>query len=322
MLRWNRRDPGKATMKAEIFIVSGFLGAGKTTLIQKWLREGALQGKVAIVENDFGEVGIDAALLRSGAVHVTELSAGCICCSLSGDFVRALEDLITRYAPDTILIEPSGVGMLSDVKTACIHPRIEPLARMVRAVTVVDIRRMQRYLENFGAFYEDQIRRADAIVLSRVEQCPTLVAAVTERVIALNPKASVHIEPWDSLEAQDVLNADPAARERRIVIGRRSTASGGSMPNHAAEELFQTVTIHTDREFTPEELHASLQAAEQSCEMLLRAKGVLHTAQGYCLVQYTEGETQIEPSFVQGGFLCLIGLGLNSQALERIMTGE
>ena len=94
-------------MKSEIIIVSGFLGAGKTTLIQTWLSKGALQGKVAIIENDFGEVGVDAEQLRSGNVSVTELSAGCICCSLSGNFVRALEELIERYAPDTIIIEPT-----------------------------------------------------------------------------------------------------------------------------------------------------------------------------------------------------------------------
>ena len=109
-------------MAIDIIIVSGFLGAGKTSLIQKWLQDGALHGRVAIIENDFGEIGVDAALLRLGEVTVSELNSGCICCSLSGDFVRALLELITRYAPDTILIEPSGVGMLSDVrKLVCIQ---------------------------------------------------------------------------------------------------------------------------------------------------------------------------------------------------------
>ncbi|HOO51316.1 MAG TPA: GTP-binding protein [Alphaproteobacteria bacterium] len=124
-------------MAAEIIILSGFLGAGKTTLLQGWLKAGAFHGKTAVVENDFGEVGVDAQLLRSGNISVTELSAGCICCSLSGNFVRALEELIENYAPDTILIEPSGVGMLSDVKKACANPRILPLARVRCAVTIV-----------------------------------------------------------------------------------------------------------------------------------------------------------------------------------------
>ena len=308
-------------MIAEIILVSGFLGAGKTTLIQKWLNEGKLHGKIAIVENDFGDVGVDAALLRSGTIPVTELSAGCICCSLSGDFVRALEDLITRYAPDTILIEPSGVGMLSDVRRACVHPRILPLARVLCAITVVDIKRMQRYLENFGAFYEDQIRRADVIVFSRVEQYPELASSATERIISLNQSARIYFEPWDTLSATEVLQTDEDIEKKRQVIGRRTSAQSTVQRQHFAEEMFQTITIHTDRVFTAEELHTKLQAAEQSCKIMLRAKGVLRSVDGYYLVQYTEGETQIESSQIPGGFLCLIGLGLDAQNFQRIFDG-
>ena len=197
-------------MVAEIVIVSGFLGAGKTTLIQQWLDKGVFSGKTAIIENDFGGAGVDAALLRSGDVTVTELSEGCICCSLAGDFVRALEELTAQYAPDTILIEPSGVGMLSDVRRACSHPRIAPLARVRCAVTIVDIRRMSRYQASFGVFYEDQIRRADAIVLSRVEQHPELTvyfapgprigsipANRLQRLLALRPL--IHLNASEAL---------------------------------------------------------------------------------------------------------------------------
>lgn len=309
-------------MAVNIIIVSGFLGAGKTTLIQKWLNDGALRGRVAIIENDFGEVGVDAALLRAGEVTVSELNSGCICCSLSGDFVRALEELITRYAPDTILIEPSGVGMLSDVRKACLHPRIQPLAQVLCAVTIVDIKRMRRYLENFGAFYEDQIRRADAIVLSRVEQYPEKIADALERAIALNPTARIFSEPWDALPSATILAGEQPAIEKRLVIGRRSSAPHAAKQAQSTGELFQTVTIHTDRVFTPEALHVQLLAAEQSCEILIRAKGVLRSQDGYCLVQYTEGETQIEPSLISGDFLCLIGCGLNNQELQRMFTGE
>ena len=309
-------------MAADIIIISGFLGAGKTTLIQKLLAEGALQGKIAIVENDFGEVGVDAALLRSGAVHVSELSAGCICCSLSGDFVRALEELIIDYAPDTILIEPSGVGMLSDVRKACVHPRIQSLARVLCAVTVVDIKRMQRYLENFGAFYEDQIRRADTIVLSRVEQYPDLVAAATERIVSLNVNARIVSKPWDALSARDILSPEQSAPEQRIVIGRRSSAPSVAKLNRTADEMFQTVSVHTDRAFSPQELHECLEAADRACALLIRAKGIVRSSDGYCLVQYTEGETQIESSLVSGSFLCLIGCGLDNQELQEIFTKE
>lgn len=307
-------------MKADIIIVSGFLGAGKTTLIQTWLRENALQGKIAIVENDFGEVGVDAELLRASDVSVTELSAGCICCSLSGNFVRALEELIVRYAPDTILIEPSGVGLLSDVKKACANPRIQALATVRRAITIVDIKRMQRYLQNFGASYEDQIRRADAIVFSRVDQCPALVPVALERVIALNQSARIYSEPLDALSAAKLLAPDDESAKKRLVIGRRSSAAQ-SAQQPGADDQFQTVTIYTDRIFAPEALHALLEEAALFCTMLIRAKGVLRALDGFILVQHTEGETQIEPSIVNGGFLCLIGSGLDAQRLQRLFEG-
>jgi G3E family GTPase len=309
-------------MAAEIIVISGFLGAGKTTLIQKWLSEHALPGKIAVVENDFGEVNVDAALLRSGDVVVSALSAGCICCSLSGDFVRALEELIVRYSPDTILVEPSGVGMLSDVLNACLHPRIQPLAHVVCAVTVVDVQRFHRYIDNFGAFFENQIRRADAILLSRVETDAARIPAVLERVISLNPGARVFASGWEALDAQAVLNRAPRSQTARVLTGRRSSRTQKPLREHPAEGTFDSVTIHCERVFTAQELHERLQQAEDSCAALIRAKGVLHTYDGHALVQYTQGETQIEPTFIEGGFLCLIGQGLDTAAIQNILCGE
>ncbi|MDD4312789.1 MAG: GTP-binding protein [Eubacteriales bacterium] len=303
-------------MATEIIILSGFLGAGKTTLIQRWLKEGAFHGRIAVVENDFGEVGVDAELLRSGNISVTELSAGCICCSLSGNFVRALEELIENYTPDTILIEPSGVGMLSDVKKACANPRILPHASVRCAVTIVDIKRVHRYLENFGAFYEDQIRRADTIVLSRVEQSPELIPAALERIFALNDRARVFTEPWDRLVPAEVLSIDPPASKPRTMIGRRTEHVA-----RTAEDVFDTITIRPNRLFTDGDLHARFLQAEQ-CGVLLRAKGVVASIDGPLIVQYTLGETQLEPSTVNGNFLCFIGQGLDIQRLNELFYGE
>lgn len=115
-------------MAAEIYVISGFLGAGKTTLIQKLLKEAFWKEKVVLIENDFGEISVDAALLKSTGVEVKEINAGCICCSLAGDFVKALKELLDRFRPDTIMIEPSGVGKLSDIIKACSDPRLKPLA--------------------------------------------------------------------------------------------------------------------------------------------------------------------------------------------------
>lgn len=303
-------------MSTEIIILSGFLGAGKTTLIQRWLKEGIFHGKTAVVENDFGEVGVDAELLRSGNITVTELSAGCICCSLSGNFVRALQELIKNFAPETILIEPSGVGMLTDVKKACSNSGILPLASIRSAITIVDIKRMHRYLENFGAFYEDQIRRADAIVLSRVEQNPELIPAALETVFALNSRARVFAEPWDQLRPAEVLSSDPPPNKPRIIAGRRTERVA-----RVAEDVFDTITIRPNRVFSAADLHEKFLQAEQ-CGVLLRAKGVVASAGGPLLVQYTLGETQLEPSAISGSFLCFIGQYLDKKRLCEIFFGD
>ena len=309
-------------MAATITIISGFLGAGKTTLIQTLIGLGAFPGKVAIVENDFGEVSLDAALLRQGAVTVSELNSGCICCSLSGDFIRALEELVARYQPDTILIEPSGVAKLTDILSACAHPRLQSIAHVQSAITVVDVKRVRLFLDNFGAFYEDQVKRADIIVLSRVERYPDLVSDALERIIALNSRANIVALPFSELTADQLFLSAQAEPKKRIVIGHRAARTEQPAPSHAAEDTFQTVTIHTQRSFLPEELHALLQRAEIASGLLVRAKGILKGAAGSILVQYTLGETIIEETEAEGDFLCLIGQGLDASALNSLFLEE
>ena len=140
----------------DMYLISGFLGAGKTTLIQKLLTEAFKSKKVALIENDFGDFSVDAALLREGGYQVLALNAGCICCSLTGDFTAALASLLKTYRPDVVLIEPSGVGKLSDVERACRDRRFATSARITQKITVVDVKRCASYLENFGAFFEER----------------------------------------------------------------------------------------------------------------------------------------------------------------------
>ena len=150
----------------ELYLISGFLGAGKTTLLQKLLREGFAGQKAALVENDFGAVSLDAKLLKSGGYTVQELRAGCICCTLNGNFVSALVSLLRRVQPDVVLIEPSGVAKLSDVEALCRDHRLAALAVLKQKITVVDAANCASYCENFGAFFEDQVRCADTLVFS------------------------------------------------------------------------------------------------------------------------------------------------------------
>lgn len=156
----------------ELYIISGFLGAGKTTCIQTMIRSALKGKKVAVIENDFGESSVDAALLAECSLTVTNLSSGCICCSLTGDFRRALEQIRKDYAPDVILVEPSGVGKLSDVVKPCISLEDQGKIQLVRTITVVDARFFDKYRKNYGEFYEDQILYADLILMSHQETCP------------------------------------------------------------------------------------------------------------------------------------------------------
>ena len=208
-------------MPAEIFIVSGFLGAGKTRLIQKLLRETFQNNKVVLIENDFGEISIDAALLKSGGIEVREINSGCICCSLAGNFLQALKEILDRFQPEKLLIEPSGVGKLSDVLTACNHTAIKPLAEIKRKITVVDVKRCKMYAENFGEFFEDQVKKADVVMLSRTDLFPDRTEDACRVIRSLNPGAALFSKPWDQIHAYEILAAGQTGKRIQSPPGLR-----------------------------------------------------------------------------------------------------
>lgn len=192
----------------KIEIVSGFLGAGKTTLIKKLLKEVFQGEKVVLIENEFGEIGIDGGFMKDAGIEVTEMNSGCICCSLVGDFGKALKDVITQFAPDRIIIEPSGVGKLSDVKKAVLDVTAETELNLNSSVTVVDGQKCEMYLDNFGEFYANQVESADTIVISRSqnlsqEELEGCVAKIRE----LNEKATIITTPWEEISGAKILEA-------------------------------------------------------------------------------------------------------------------
>ena len=193
----------------KIDIVSGFLGAGKTTLIKKLLAE-AFQGeKLVLIENEFGEISIDGGFLKESGVQISEMSSGCICCSLVGDFNKALKDVHQQFAPDRILIEPSGVGKLSDVIVAVENTvKDVPDMKLNSFVTVADATKVKVYMKNFGEFYNNQIESAGTIILSRTqklnqEKLEAAVALLREK----NPDAAILTTPWDELDGKTILSA-------------------------------------------------------------------------------------------------------------------
>ena len=185
-----------------IDIFSGFLGAGKTTLIRKLIAEGYQGEKLVLIENEFGEIAIDGGFLQDAGVQITEMNSGCICCTLVGDFTKALAKVMADFAPDRILIEPSGVGKLSDVAKAV--ERVEG-AQIGAKVTVVDAGKCKMYMRNFGEFFNDQVQNADLIVLSRtglVDDARTMTAV--ELLKGLNAEAGLITTPWDRLSGQQI----------------------------------------------------------------------------------------------------------------------
>ena len=192
----------------KIDIVSGFLGAGKTTLIKKLLAE-AFQGeKLVLIENEFGEISIDGGFLKESGVQISEMSSGCICCSLVGDFNKALKDVHQQFAPDRILIEPSGVGKLSDVIVAVENTvKDVPDMKLNSFVTVADATKVKVYMKNFGEFYNNQIESAGTIILSRTQK---LTQEKLEAAVALlrekNPNAAILTTPWDELDGKTILS--------------------------------------------------------------------------------------------------------------------
>ena len=193
----------------KIDIISGFLGAGKTTLIKKLLDESFKGEKIVLIENEFGEIGIDGGFLKDAGVEITEMNSGCICCSLVGDFGAALKQVLADYAPARIVIEPSGVGKLSDVVAAVERVQAEaPDLHLNSFVTVVDAGKAKVYMKNFGEFFNDQVEHACAIILSRTQKIDQkkLDGAVT-LLREKNPKAAILTTPWDQLTGAQILSA-------------------------------------------------------------------------------------------------------------------
>ena len=192
-------------MKIDIF--SGFLGAGKTTLIKKLIKEAYHGEKVVLVENEFGEIGVDGGFLKESGIQINELNSGCICCSLVGDFKKALHEVAEKFNPDRIVIEPSGVGKLSDVISAALSAEIED-AYINTATTVVDAAKCKMYMKNFGEFFDDQIKNAKCIVLSHSDKCTAEKLAEAVKLIKeVNPVSTVVTTPWDELTGEQIVGA-------------------------------------------------------------------------------------------------------------------
>ena len=322
-----------------IDIFSGFLGAGKTTLIKKLIKEAYAGEKLVLIENEFGEIGIDGGFLQDAGIEITEMNSGCICCSLVGDFSKALAKVLAEYNPDRVLIEPSGVGKLSDVVKAV--KSVEGADFEIGCLTtVVDAGKCKMYMKNFGEFFGDQIRHATAVVLSHTDTAKQArIEDATALVRENNATATIIATPWDQLTGADIL----AAMEHKDTLDDAIRAleeehhhhhhhhdhdehcdcgCHDHEHHHHADDVFESFGVETARKFTAEEITAALEAfvEDDSYGMVLRAKGIVASTDGEWIhFDYVPGEPDVRRGTAGTiGRLCVIGAGLNKGKIKEI----
>ena len=240
----------------KIDIVSGFLGAGKTTLIKKLLKEALAGTKVVLIENEFGEIGVDGGFLKEAGIEIKEMNSGCICCSLVGDFGTSLKEVLDTYAPERILIEPSGVGKLSDVMKAVQGAMTDREVELNSAVAVVDASKCKMYIKNFGEFFVNQIEHAGTIILSRTDKMSEeKLAACVAMIREHNEKATIITTPWDSLDGKDILETIEGAKDLEAELMKEVLEMHDEHEHHHHDHDHEEHEHHHDHDHEEHEHH-------------------------------------------------------------------
>ncbi len=331
-----------------IYIFSGFLGAGKTTLIKKLIAEVFAGQKIVLIENEFGEIGIDGGFLKDAGINITEMNSGCICCSLVGDFGKALKEVSEQFSPDRIIIEPSGVGKLSDVRAAVERAAADAGLEVNALTTVVDAMKIKMYMKNFGEFYNNQIESAATVILSRTQNLTEeKVIAAADMIREKNPTATVITTPWDQLTGAQILSAmegtdalaqmlmqevtvDEDEEEEEEEEEEHGHEEHGHEHHHHhhhdgsldADDVFTSWGKETPRKYDREELQQILDSLGDAGRYgsVLRAKGMLPATDGSWLYfDYVPEESDIRPGEPEvTGRFCVIGSDLKEENLEKL----
>ena len=314
----------------KIDIYSGFLGAGKTTLIKKMIQEAYAGQKLVLIENEFGEIGIDGGFLQDAGINITEMNSGCICCSLVGDFGKALEEVIEKFHPDRVIIEPSG-GKLSDV-VAAVEKVTSADVVLGFTVAVADAGKVKVYMKNFGEFYNNQIETAGTIILSRTDAiAQTKLDAAVALLREHNSKAALVTTPWDQLTGAQLLEAmeGKSALEQELKELEHHHHhhedehcccghDHHEHHHHHADEVFTSWGVETAGKFTAKDIENALRTLDTGkYGMVLRAKGIVACADGgWIHFDYVPGEADIRMgSAAVIGKLCVIGSKLDESGV-------
>lgn len=337
----------------KIDVISGFLGAGKTTLIRKLISESLKDEKIALIENEFGKIGIDSGFLKGSGVEIKEIDSGCICCSLVGDFEASLKEVADTYNPERIIIEPSGVGKLSDVVKAVKAVEETIGGKLNSKITVVDVTKCKLYIKNFGEFFLDQVQAADIIILSRmdtakekkIEEAMTLIKLV-------NPNATIVTTPISDISGEVLLETiDEKSKLEEYLLaetmhhhhehhhhehGEECNCGGhhdehehhhehgedcGCGHHHHADEVFQSYGIHSTKIYTEAEIKSALEklADEETFGFVLRAKGMVQSEGKWLHFDYVPEEMEIRTGEAQvTGKICVIGANINEDKIKEL----
>jgi G3E family GTPase len=340
----------------KIDIVSGFLGAGKTTLIKKLIKEALQDTQVVLIENEFGEIGIDGGFLKDAGIEIKEMNSGCICCSLVGDFGASLKEVLTTYKPERVLIEPSGVGKLSDVVKAVENVAADLEVKVNSAVAVVDASKCKMYIKNFGEFFVNQIEHAGTVILSRTgHMSQEKLQAAVELIRQHNAGATIITTPWEELEGRAILETIEGvdnledmmkemlehAREHEHHYDENGLCSCGhhhhggeeghhhdhdghcscGHDHHHADEVFTSWGKESPAKFTKERIESILTALDSGeYGAILRAKGMVPAEDGtWIYYDYVPEEHDIRTGKPEvTGKYCVIGAELKEDKLEEL----
>ena len=344
----------------KVDIISGFLGAGKTTLISKLLKEALNGEQVVLIENEFGEIGIDGGFLKDSGVEIREMNSGCICCSLVGDFGTSLKEVVDKYHPDRIIIEPSGVGKLSDVIKAVKDLHIENEIKLNSASTVADASKCKVYMKNFGEFFNNQIEHAGTIILSRTQNISEeKLNKAIELIRQLNPNAHIITTPWDDIEGTQILGAMENVTNLELEMLAEAAEKAHAEHehhhhdgeccghdhdhehdhhhhdgecgcghhhegHHHADEVFTSWGTETPNKYDKATLDDILDTLANSDEFgrILRAKGMLPTQEGtWMYFDLVPGEYEIREGKPDfTGRICVIGAELKEDELKKLFN--
>lgn len=312
------------SVKVEIF--SGFLGAGKTQLIKKLIEEGYYKERIAIIENEFGEVSIDGAILKRTNTLVKEINAGCICCQVTGDFKESIIDVVENCNVDRLLVEPTGVAKLSDIKKVFTDKELKDIAEVEKAITVVDAEKFDLYLTNFKSFFINQIKNADIIILSRTQNVTNEeVRRLQEEISKLNSNAIIIGRQWTNTKSEELLPKMFVTREKgeikeKISFRKANSNLGNVKSEKNDESSFESFALKIDRYVSKEELLSKFNFIKNSFEFgeIIRAKGIVNTKNGKEQFDYTLSEINMQKIAYRGETVILfIGTNLNRDKIKK-----